>query len=421
MRNARKAVGLSLVVGLACALAPRALGVVGGVMAQAASATDAQKTIALEKYTAGKTAYEAGRYDDALAQFGDSYAAVASPNTKLMLARCLAQLGRNAEAYDAYAQTTTEARASGDPKYDPAAKAAEEEQATLGSRVGTLTVRLSGNSAGASVAVQGRPVPNDRIGKPIAVDPGDVEVVVTRADGTTDTRPLLVAAGRTAEVEIDASPLPAAEEAPPPMAAPADAEPEEEGGRLTDVADIGLVLGGKIGAGLGKPFSEFGASYVLEVELGYMLPVLDKGIEIFVSGQYTRPKITDIQGDPDPQLPGDGVLHSEITQDIFALTLGALYRFHVGLDWLAPYGGLGARLYMLRSNVKSSAGGESFGETEETQSDAGLLVMGGVDFRLGPGALMAELQFGWAHVDGFVLRDTNLGALQLLVGYRAML
>lgn len=417
MRNARRAVGLSFVVALACALAPGAVGVVAA-QAGAATATEAQKKVALDKYTAGKAAYEAGRYEEALGHFGDSYASVASPNTKLMLARCLAQLGRSAEAYDAYGQTTSEARASADPKYDAAAKAAEEERASLGSRVGMLTVRLSGDSTGASVAVQGREIPRDHIGQPVAVNPGEVEIVVTRADGTTDTRPMLVAAGRTAEVEIDATPLPPAEEAPP-VTAPVDADPEDEGGRLTDVADIGLVLGGKIGGGLGKPFSEFGASYVLEVELGYMLPVLDKGIEIFISGQYTQPTTDGIEGESDPRLPG--TLSYDITQQELALTLGALYRFHVGLDWLAPYGGLGARLYMLRTKVTGSAGGESFGKTEETQSEAGLLLLGGVDFRLGPGALMAELQFGWAHVDGFVLRDTNLGALQLLVGYRAML
>jgi hypothetical protein len=384
-------------------------------------ASEEQKQTARDHYATGKTAFEAKKYDEALAAFEQSYAAVASPNTKLMIARCLAQLSRNAEAYEAFGATMRDAQASGDPKYAPAAQAAESERAALGARVGMVKVFVGGDPSGTALSVQGRPVPAERAGEPVAVDPGPVEVVLTRADGSTDVRSVTVVAGQAADVEVDATPP-----APPPEAV---AEPmvdeapdtEDEGRRLTDRANTGIVLGGKIGAGLGKPMSEFGASYVLELEVGWMLPVLDRSLEVFVTGQYTRPKITDIEGEAGPRLPGDGVPHAEITQDELALTLGLLYRFHVGLDWLAPYGGAGARLYMQRTTVKGSAGGESFGSNEETQSDAGLLLLGGVDFGLGPGALLAELQFGWAKLDGFVLRDTNAGALRLLVGYRAML
>lgn len=62
--------------------------------------------------------------------------------------------------------------------------------------------------------------------------------------------------------------------------------------------------------------------------------------------------------------------------------------------------------------------GVSFGENEETKTGFGLLLLGGVDLYLGPGALLAELQFGWGPLDAYVLRDTNLGTLGLSVGYR---
>lgn len=410
--------GTSKVVGLAAALF-----VLAALPASAQTALDAaseeQKQAARDQYAAGKTAFEANGYEEALAAFDQSYAAVASPNTKLMIARSLAQLSRNAEAYEAYGATMREAQASGDPKYQPARQAAESEQASLGPKVGIVRVYMRGDTTGASLAIQGRPVPGDRMLESVAADPGEVEVVLTRADGSTETRSVTVAAGQAVEVELDAVPPPP----PAPVAEPLvdEAPAEDESGRLTDRANTGIVLGAKIGAGLGKPWSEFGASYVLELELGWMMPFADRGFEVFVSGQYTRPKITDIEGEPDPRLPGDSVPHAEITEDELALTLGLLYRFHVGLDWLAPYGGAGARLYMQRTTVKGDAGGESFGSNEETQSDAGLLLLGGVDFGLGPGALLAELQFGWASLDGFILRDTNAGALRLLVGYRGML
>jgi hypothetical protein len=48
------------------------------------------------------------------------------------------------------------------------------------------------------------------------------------------------------------------------------------------------------------------------------------------------------------------------------------------------------------------------------------LLLGGAELFVGPGALLAELSFGWASVNSFVLRNTNLGALNLAVGYRLM-
>jgi hypothetical protein len=192
---------------------------------------------------------------------------------------------------------------------------------------------------------------------------------------------------------------------------------------LASRANVGLVLGGKVGGGIGKPFSEFGATPVFELELGYMLPLGDpigRSIELFVTGQFTQPGIDGKASKPDSRLPGDGILHYDVTQQELALSLGALYRFDLHSKLLMPYGGLGGRMYMLKTKVKASAGGQSYGQNDETQTKFGLLLLGGVDMFVGPGALLAELSFGWASLDGYVLRNTNLGALSLAVGYRLM-
>ena len=123
----------------------------------------------------------------------------------------------------------------------------------------------------------------------------------------------------------------------------------------------------------------------------------------------------------DPRLPGSDPLSYAVTQQALSLSLGLLYRFDLSTDVVMPYGGLGGRLYMLNTKVKGTAGGEAFGDNEETQTDFGLVLLGGVDIFVGPGALLGELSFGWAQLDGFVMRDTNLGALSLAVGYRVML
>jgi hypothetical protein len=203
-----------------------------------------------------------------------------------------------------------------------------------------------------------------------------------------------------------------------------DAAAEADEGVLADHANTGVVLGAKLGGGLGQVTSEFGASYVLELELGYMLPLpkpVGRSFELFVTGQYMRPSTTGTTTADDPRLPGDGTLHYDVAEQELALTLGVLYRLPLPIDLLMPYAAAGARLYMLRSTVTGSGGGQALGTTEETSSEAGAYFALGADFFLGPGALLAELQFAYGGVDRFVLRDTNVGTLNLAVGYRLML
>jgi len=221
--------------------------------------------------------------------------------------------------------------------------------------------------------------------------------------------------------------------------APAPAEPPPEEGRLSASMSLddfagdgdstddgsplqsgsGFIVGAKVGGGIGT--SEFGATFVLELEVGYALPFANRALELFVSGQYTQPETDGVEGSPNPSLPGDGSFKYEVTQQELSWTLGALYRIDIGSDLLMPYGGAGARMYMLNTKVKGDASGEAFGENEETQNDFGLVLLAGVDIFLGPGALLAELSWGYAALDGYIMRDTDVGQLNLAVGYRLML
>jgi hypothetical protein len=382
------------------------------------TATEDQKKVAFEAYSEGKKLYEVGDYAGALEHFTRSQGAVLSANTRLMYARTLSQLGRKAEAFDAYGEVPA-LTGGNTAKYGAAVEAAEVEQNALQKELGQLTVQIEGEAS--SLSVGGRQIDPTRWGQPIAVDPGMVEVV---AVGPSGERRQSVGIGpaesQTVRVLMGAhaDQLAAAESTlDEPLA-----EDEDDGQNPAESrADVGLVIGGKVGGGLGKPWSDFGVTPVFELELGYMLPPLHRAIEIFVIGQYAQPGIDGESEEADPRLPGTEPLSYEVTQQWVALSLGALYRIDVGTDVVMPYGGLGARMYMLKTTVKGRAAGESFGENDETQMDYGLMLLGGVDIFLGPGALLAELSFGWAQLDGFVMRDTNLGALSLAVGYRVML
>jgi hypothetical protein len=329
------------------------------------AATPAQREAAASAYQKGKAAYEAGDYAGALDAFRRSYAAVRSPNTKLMVARSLRELFQDDEARAAFEQTIAEAEQTGDATYAPAADAARQELAAL---------------RGGAPPGPGEPAP---AAEPVAI-----------------------------EASLDAAEL-------------VDADPAEPSDSPLDRrADSGLALGAKLGGGIGAPLSELGATPVFEVELGYFLPLGDpigRSLELFVSGQYAQPKLDGRTSEADDRLPADGIASYELTQQQLTLTLGALYHIPVGSDLLMPYGGLGGRMYLLNTKVTGEAGGEAFGENEETQTDFGLLVVAGLDVFAGPGALLAELQLGWAGVDGYVLRDTNVGALQLVLGYRFVL
>jgi hypothetical protein len=180
----------------------------------------------------------------------------------------------------------------------------------------------------------------------------------------------------------------------------------------------GFVVGGKAGFGIGAPFNELGGTPVGELELGFVLPLpepVDRRLQIFAAGSYVQPG-TSGETDADPRLPGDGVLHYELRQRMAVVTFGGLYRF--SLDALAPYAAIGGRLYMMETETSGDVDGEPIGTNRETRSTFGGYLAGGVDYLLGPGALLAELQLSYAPVDGFVLRDTNVAGLSLAIGYR---
>lgn len=182
-----------------------------------------------------------------------------------------------------------------------------------------------------------------------------------------------------------------------------------------------VVLGLKVGGGFSQVTSELGSSFVVELEVGYLLPMWQRALELFVSGQYTAPGLDGETSEPDPHLPGDGLMGYELTQEQVVVTLGLLWRIPVEASWVRPTVSLGGRLYLMRTTVSGEAGGEDFGTHEETSTRPGFYAALGADFFVGPGAIVFEAQFGYASVDQLVLRDTNVGALNLAVGYRLFL
>jgi hypothetical protein len=229
------------------------------------------------------------------------------------------------------------------------------------------------------------------------------------------------------------APAPAPEQAlpaPAPAAAPAaGAETKEEASQLSyergGLLGLGLAPALKLGGSFSSVFSDLGTSPAIQLELGYVLPVLNRSLEVFFAADYTQPKtqrsdVVDTSG-PNGESRLSEPMSYELTQQEFNLTLGALYRIRVPVPLFTPYVAAGGRLYFMKTTVNGATGSQTFGENREGAVSPGFYGAVGGELQLGPGAVLLEVQVTYAAIDGFVMRNTNAGAANLALGYRFFL
>jgi hypothetical protein len=177
----------------------------------AASVTEARKL-----FLDGSALHDAKRYDEALAVLKESRSLVSSPNTTLLIARCLSALRRHVEAHAAYVSAEEEARRrvlAGEARYEQTADAAASERTELGRTLGTIVMRAPRASTG--VIVDGAPVAIPSSGEiTIVHEPGRADVVVRTAAGSEQHQIVTVLAGTVVHMEFS-------ETAPPPSPVPA--------------------------------------------------------------------------------------------------------------------------------------------------------------------------------------------------------
>ncbi|WP_437677979.1 tetratricopeptide repeat protein [Sorangium sp. So ce131] len=197
----------------------------------AAGANDAAATPtpdAVEKaqslFKKGAALYESKRYALALEQFRGSYAAVASPNSHLYIARCLADLGDLPEAYLEFEQVAQEAaaRAKTEPRYAQTEQTAQLERDDVARKIALVNVTVAHPESATSLTIAGKEVPRARWGKPFPVKPGKAEVVLRTRTGS-DVQTVPVSAGETKSLTLGA-------DASGPAAAPDEASqiPDEQ-------------------------------------------------------------------------------------------------------------------------------------------------------------------------------------------------
>jgi hypothetical protein len=149
------------------------------------------------------------------------------------------------------------------------------------------------------------------------------------------------------------------------------------------------------------------------LEVGWLFDPGRVGVYLDVS--YATPKGSGTADDP---RLASGKYDWTLTQKQLVLQPTLLYRFLTGGS-VTPYIGIGPRLYLTESTIKSDE--PKLAITQERSTEFGVGLPLGVEFAAGPGGLFAEALLQWGPLDHTITGDTHYGAASLFIGYRAIL
>jgi len=179
--------------------------------------------------------------------------------------------------------------------------------------------------------------------------------------------------------------------------------------------NLGLLAGAKVGGIV--PFGGLSPNITGGIEVGYVLPFLGRSFAVAIDLDYAAPKASGTVNDP--RVTG-GKYTWHLTQQELNLMPLVMYRLTL-LRKVTPYIGIGPRIYFRQSTVRSDEGKPTFQETTEQSTKVGFGVPIGVEYHLGPGALLAELLLQYGSLDHTATGTSNTGGLNLALGYRVLL
>lgn len=182
----------------------------GAKGASAPPSDDAAKK-ATAFYVKGSELFKGKKLALALEQFRLSYAAVASPNSHLYIARCLAAMGDARAAYAEFDKVVEEAAERGktEDKYLPTRDHARVERDELLSKVALVTISVAHPGPTTIVRLGDTEVPREQWDKPIAVAPGAVEAKISAGDRAITSQSATINAGQSHTLVLDAAAAPA--------------------------------------------------------------------------------------------------------------------------------------------------------------------------------------------------------------------
>ena len=198
---------------------------------------------ARELAVSGAEAFDKLDFATALDQFQRAEALYKVPSISVMVARCLAHVGRVVEAVDKYEETLRVPLDAAAPEaFQRAVADATTEVEAVRARVARLELRLPANAPpGAQVSLDDRPVPPALLGVPKPVDPGTHRLSARAPGRAPYAADVTLPEGDRQTVEIAfASPSPSSTPA-------AESAPRHQ----TSVLTIVLLAGGGLGIAAG--------------------------------------------------------------------------------------------------------------------------------------------------------------------------
>jgi hypothetical protein len=176
-----------------------------------------------------------------------------------------------------------------------------------------------------------------------------------------------------------------------------------------------LGVGAKAGVGLPQLNTDLGTTFQVRLEAVYLLGAWGSRLGLVTALGYSQPEASGAGSDP--QLL-DGAHGWSMTQRQTTWDIGLMLRV---MEWDSPWNLsllAGAQLLFLSTLTDGESGGEPFGQHDERATLPG--VFGGLqaEYRLGPGALFAEVSVAVTFQDLRTTGDVPAAALGILAGYR---
>jgi hypothetical protein len=212
---------------------PAALWVVGLVFVPSVvrAQSDEQRAAARSLATEGSTAFNEGRFKDAVDLFGKAESLMHAPPHLLFQARAHVKLGQLVKAREAYLKIVKETLAANAPKaFRDAQTTAETEVREIEPKIASLTIRVEGGEGATDVGVMvdGVALPSVLVGLAQPIDPGTHRIEAGATGFRAPSEPVTLAEGEKKAVVLKLEPAPGAAPlvaapvaAAPPAAAPA--------------------------------------------------------------------------------------------------------------------------------------------------------------------------------------------------------
>jgi hypothetical protein len=219
--------------------------------AQGPAAPMAESTAAKTQFVNAQRLFKMNQFAEALPIFLDVAETTHSPNARLYVGHCLQQLGKNVDAYKAFAAVVKEVTEHPDAKYAQTREAAVAQLAVLNVRLARIVVSPTDIPPNAMVKLDAAVVEQKDLGSSIVVEPGGHRVEVTADGAEPMLREVKIDGGELKTVTFSTQKVPDEPAAHAPASRLAPVEPSDtptEGGSATRT--IGLVVGGAGIAGL---------------------------------------------------------------------------------------------------------------------------------------------------------------------------